>query len=87
MGLRPTHRDENRTLRHPRASGGPRPDEPDSRFRGKDVTFDGAKRPVARRALRAAAPGISRYTTVDRTQKQVEQDSKESERDSSLRSE
>ena len=46
MGLRPTHRDESHRLRHPRASGGPRPDELDSRFRGNDVTFQRAERGI-----------------------------------------
>jgi hypothetical protein len=42
MGLRPTHRDESHKRCRPRVSGDPRP--VDSRFRGNDVTFDGAER-------------------------------------------
>jgi hypothetical protein len=43
MGLRPTRLDENPHPCHPRASGGPRhQQELDSRFRGSNVTFDGA---------------------------------------------
>ena len=41
MGLRPTHRDENRRPRRPRESGDPC--LVDSRFRGNDVTFDGGR--------------------------------------------
>jgi hypothetical protein len=43
MGLRPTRLDENPHPCHPRESGGPgHLGELDSRFRGNDVTFDGA---------------------------------------------
>jgi len=35
MGLRPTRANENQR-RHPRAGGGPCPEELDSRFRGND---------------------------------------------------
>ena len=56
MGMRPTHRNESHRFRHPRAKlalslpkgGGPRPNELDSRFRGNDVTFDGAQRSGAK---------------------------------------
>jgi hypothetical protein len=41
MGRRPTHPLESFKRRRPRESGDPRP--VDSRFRGNDVTFDGAK--------------------------------------------
>jgi hypothetical protein len=40
MGLRPTHRDESHKPCRPHVSGDPRP--VDFRFRGNDVTFDGA---------------------------------------------
>jgi hypothetical protein len=42
MGLRPTHSLESFKRRRPRESGDPHP--MDSRFRGNDVTFDGAER-------------------------------------------
>jgi hypothetical protein len=48
MGLRPTRGNEN-PRRHPRASGGPPPEEMDSRFRGNDVTFGGLARNLALR--------------------------------------
>ena len=48
MRLRPTHRDENRRRRRPRESGDPyrvdsrSPAFAEDKFRGSDVTFDGA---------------------------------------------
>jgi hypothetical protein len=48
MGLRPTHRDETHPRCRPRESGDPRPVDSRSpafaedKFRGNDVTFEGA---------------------------------------------
>jgi hypothetical protein len=45
MGPQPTHRYETHPCCRPRESGDPRP--VDSRFRGNDVTFDGAQRGIS----------------------------------------
>ena len=46
-GLQPIHGNESHRVRHPRESGGPRRGKLDSRFRGNDVTFEGAKRRIS----------------------------------------
>jgi hypothetical protein len=46
MGLWPTRANENQR-RHPRESGGPCPEQLDSRLRGNDVTFYGGKRSIS----------------------------------------
>jgi hypothetical protein len=72
MGRRPTHRNEGQAVVTPAQAGVHVREELDSRFRGNDVTFDGAQR------------GISLCPEVDRGHSGP---GDEPERDSSLRSE
>ena len=68
MGLRPSQANENQA-RHPRASGGPRQEELDSRLRGNDVTFETAKRriPAVGRKRRKQEPWQRSFASLRMT--------------------
>src|SRR5208337_4590522 len=56
MALRPNRKNESHRIRHPRASGGPRPKEVDSRFRGNDTTIDGGEQSIIGNPLLTLRP-------------------------------
>ena len=62
-GQQPTNRNDSGGRRHPRAGGGARcAEELDSRLRGNDVTFDGAREAVLRDDLFTLRALIDQFT-------------------------